>query len=578
MHLPLAVEALPALIHLSLFLFFTGLVIFLFNINHSAFISVIWWIGVFIAVYIWMTVMPIFRHDSPYYAPLSSTAWSLHAFLLYVLFKALALITYRFRCLEIWRRFDDLIGHYGDRMLGDVSKAAEETASKQSSDIDLGILDWIMDALGEDDALEKFFEAIPGFFNSQIGKNLKESLPDMVRWKFVVSLGIFLSRNLSSNSINEEVKIRRLVICMNTAKAICSSYDTEDIIQHLFHLRFDQLPLSFRTAEILTHWYTSTERHIYSDLSRTVADIFLFVWERDDRWVALAKDKFGMSEDVLRDNIAHGDNSVLLAILIHVTRQVIHADFETWQILSSLSKFDIHDAVPGLQHEFCALWNEIVLKARSDGPSSDADLVLRSIRHLYIALHQGTDSDADRLNFNPLCDIAAHHPHSSVARLIPGSINDPQQAEEAKSSSARHAQGFPSSSTSSSMSDPVHVSPKVTSVTASSIHGSLQTVTLDRIQLVSTDVPHIFPESSLSTANLTTNIVRNNLAPTPDVPTHEIGETSHTPSATLVTFRHPGPVPVTVAPSIVAPLSVEQHGEFSDTPRPLPPTLHCFIL
>ncbi len=73
MHLPRAVEALPALIHLSLFLFFAGLAIYLFNINHSVFIYVICWVGLFTAVYVWMTVMPIFRHDSPYYAPLSST-------------------------------------------------------------------------------------------------------------------------------------------------------------------------------------------------------------------------------------------------------------------------------------------------------------------------------------------------------------------------------------------------------------------------------------------------------------------------------------------------------------------------
>ena len=60
MHLPWAVEALPALIHLSLFLFFASLAVFLFNINHGVFISVIWWIVGFTALYGWMTVMPNF--------------------------------------------------------------------------------------------------------------------------------------------------------------------------------------------------------------------------------------------------------------------------------------------------------------------------------------------------------------------------------------------------------------------------------------------------------------------------------------------------------------------------------------
>jgi hypothetical protein len=44
-HLPWSVEALPALLHLSLFLFFTGLVIYLFNINHTVFSLVVWWVG-----------------------------------------------------------------------------------------------------------------------------------------------------------------------------------------------------------------------------------------------------------------------------------------------------------------------------------------------------------------------------------------------------------------------------------------------------------------------------------------------------------------------------------------------------
>ena len=41
MHLPQAVEALPALLHLSVFLF-PGLVVFLLNVNHGVYLSVVW--------------------------------------------------------------------------------------------------------------------------------------------------------------------------------------------------------------------------------------------------------------------------------------------------------------------------------------------------------------------------------------------------------------------------------------------------------------------------------------------------------------------------------------------------------
>ena len=96
MHLPWAVEALPTLLHLSLFLFFADLVIFLFNINHDVFSSVIWWIGIFTMAYAWTTLMPIFRHDSPYYAPLSSTAFLLYPSIQHALFKVLALVTWSY--------------------------------------------------------------------------------------------------------------------------------------------------------------------------------------------------------------------------------------------------------------------------------------------------------------------------------------------------------------------------------------------------------------------------------------------------------------------------------------------------
>ncbi|KAF8475270.1 hypothetical protein DFH94DRAFT_612823, partial [Russula ochroleuca] len=71
MHIPWAVEGLPALLHLSLFLFFGGLIIFLFNVDREVFTCVVSWIGVFSGVYGLITLLPLIRQDSPYYSPLS---------------------------------------------------------------------------------------------------------------------------------------------------------------------------------------------------------------------------------------------------------------------------------------------------------------------------------------------------------------------------------------------------------------------------------------------------------------------------------------------------------------------------
>src|ERR1700761_7757560 len=118
MHVPWAVEGLPLLLHLSVFLFFGGLAIFLFNIDHGVFGSVIWWIGLFSIIYGLITVMPIVRHNSPYYSPLSRTAWFLDAGMNYLLFKFLAFIAYHCRSYETWGNCNDLVSHYRGRVLG----------------------------------------------------------------------------------------------------------------------------------------------------------------------------------------------------------------------------------------------------------------------------------------------------------------------------------------------------------------------------------------------------------------------------------------------------------------------------
>jgi len=321
-----------------------------------------------------------------------------------------------------------------------------------------------MGALGEDDTLERFLEAIPGFFDSQMVKNLQRPLPDTFRQKFVHSLRGFLGRNLLSNSVSEEVKIRRLIIGMNATKEICDSDDICRILGHLSGLRFDQVPQSIQIAQILTPWCRISDNRTSLCARHAVASILPHVRERDDRWIALANDQYGLPEHIVRNSIAHGDNSVLLSILNHVTYQVIHihTDLSNPRILWLLSQFDIHNTLPGLQSEFCSLWNEIVLEAR-DTRHPHVD-VLREIRRVYIALHQGTAAAptafsastsyldvclVDPLSY-PICNIAVHHSNAIDSRPTqlddttdpppnpppfenqptPGGSADPQHVEE----------------------------------------------------------------------------------------------------------------------------------------------------
>jgi len=51
-----------------------------------------------------------------------------------------------------------------------MERVAEEAALKRSSELGVRVLEWTLDALGEDDALERFLVSIPGFYKSDVVK------------------------------------------------------------------------------------------------------------------------------------------------------------------------------------------------------------------------------------------------------------------------------------------------------------------------------------------------------------------------------------------------------------------------
>jgi len=243
MHISWAVEGLPMLLHLSLFLFFGGLAIFLFNVDREVFSHVVWWIGLFFLVYGMITLLPIVRHDSAYYSPLSTPAWMLYTGITFVTFKILALITYRpgQGGDSTWKRYRDLGNHYHRRMLGDVDKAAEETVSEWLPKIDVCILEWTITTLGDDDSLKNFFEAIPGFLNSKLVKHVEWDFLEELFKKYRGALDGFLGRTWSFNSVNDSEKVRRVDIAVNAMSPILHS-DVSSILSKKVFEHWAKMP------------------------------------------------------------------------------------------------------------------------------------------------------------------------------------------------------------------------------------------------------------------------------------------------------------------------------------------------
>ena len=418
MHISWAVEGLPTLLHLSLFLFFGGLVIFLFNIDREVFTCVVWWIGLFSMVYGLITLLPLIRQDSPYYTPLSIPAWSTYASIRYV---SCAFIRSRRRDIGALHRYLNLRGRYRGWMLG-VEKKAEEMAEEQSSKIDVEILGWTISALGDDHSLEKFIEAFPGFFNSKLVNDLQEHLPENLSARLFIALYGFLDRTLSSNSVIDSVKLHRLDISLS-AIYFLRDFGLRSVLRNIFIYRWNQVPKTVDIWHTLARWCTNNDQDIAEYAQGIVAKVLWTVPERDDRWFELAARLYGLAERDLRDAVTHGNDNGPLAILIHLTRKAFRSDLH-WALLAGFAQVDIRNALPGLRNDFCTLWNELVREAKNK-PRSTPAFILRQIRHLFIALHRGTDAAPTAFSvptryengfmfypLYPLCDIPNHRPGS----------------------------------------------------------------------------------------------------------------------------------------------------------------------
>jgi hypothetical protein len=375
-------------------LFTVGGIIYLYNINRAVSAALIFWVAINIIAYSIVTLEAVFKTGVLFYTPVSQLVLYIY---LIMSSSALRVCSYlaplHGLCDRIKSHHRGLNERYRGGFLDGKWKATEITALEHSSEIDALVLRWTFECSGEDDALESFFEAIPGFYNSKLVKDIDGHLPDEFRIKFGQALNGFLDRTFSVPSVSESVRSSRLVACLNAARVALGSNAVSSLLYDVLNGRWAEALQSVEVGHALRHWGHSKNHYIDLNVRRIVSCIIARVRRRDNDWIALVRDEFGIPDHVFRNYFTHGD-SMSFAILIHITRQLFHSDFPLWNpdILRSLSHVDIHNTLPSLQQEFCALWNEIVQEARKRGTGSTPTLILKEIRHVYLAFHQDTDS------------------------------------------------------------------------------------------------------------------------------------------------------------------------------------------
>ncbi|KAN0137469.1 hypothetical protein V8E53_004914, partial [Lactarius tabidus] len=217
--LPLAVEALPTMIHVSVLLFFAGLVVFLWNVNLTIFKVVLSWISVCTVLYGCITLIPIFRRDSPYYTPLTLLAWLVVVAMIGVVlifcagFYVLGLL-FSCCCVRPLRIFGYLT-NYVDEVLETTIMKPERVALMSPPEIDTRALMWTFDRLDEDHELERFFSGLPGFYNSKVLKEPLHRLDDQQNIWLLTTMTGLLDRTFSSDFLPDPVKRQRTDICAN---------------------------------------------------------------------------------------------------------------------------------------------------------------------------------------------------------------------------------------------------------------------------------------------------------------------------------------------------------------------------
>ncbi|KAF8266281.1 hypothetical protein EI94DRAFT_217343 [Lactarius quietus] len=170
--LPRAVEALPALLHASVFLFFAGLIDFLLNINHTVAISLLSAVAMGASSYFLCSMFPLIYPNSPYQTPLTAVLWVLKQVIFLSslsLTRRVVRFIYEHTGLVAWKLYGRLIvllDEHSRRFAQGFSCSREAIALEQPTEMDARALWWTLDALDEDHEFERFVAAIPGYYRS----------------------------------------------------------------------------------------------------------------------------------------------------------------------------------------------------------------------------------------------------------------------------------------------------------------------------------------------------------------------------------------------------------------------------
>lgn len=332
------VEFLPALLHLSVFLFFAGLVIFLFDIYRSIAFEVLALVAICGLLYAVFTVLSIFFHDSPFQTPLTTATWYFHHLSLRACLIAAKHLLTRFsqvvglatrRTQVVLKQLSDRSKHYLKRGM---DKSLEDTARQRSWEIDARALAWTLDTLDEDHELEQFMAGVPEFYQSKALSTSKVVLGSlsglngfntMLPWKILE----VVERATDGHHYPTDLRQRRSNACLEALYFVPGAvHDILSAFRHASYPPQTSLPFTLQSWDIAA----KLSIHIDNDVAlgaRCVAAVIATQTTFSDtfRATALQEDEgclpilvrqLGVQEHVLHSYLGGNGEDIRLANLI----------------------------------------------------------------------------------------------------------------------------------------------------------------------------------------------------------------------------------------------------------------------
>ena len=239
-----AVEAMPLLLHSSVFLFFAGLIEFLYTYNNAVARYTLGCVVFFASIYVILTLLPHWRLNCPYRTPLSWFTYYSFQLSLSGLLSVVKVIEGGFHgfLLDVWRwthprlpgspdhgptKWREVLEQKFDmcykRLWNSVRWRVVLSAMEAPPTVDIGALHWTLTTLGENQKIEDFATNMPGFFNSTDTPDATSAMLSLMfeQPTFDPILGSRLHELLQTclpgaSHLNEDQRTSRLRVCLTS--------------------------------------------------------------------------------------------------------------------------------------------------------------------------------------------------------------------------------------------------------------------------------------------------------------------------------------------------------------------------